>query len=295
MPGDVVYATWRECKQCSPPAKRKTPKTMTSFAISRAIIRGDVRAAVGGPAFEQAKKRENDARRSAVLRRWDAWWAARWDHARSRMRKELDATTQRIYYARDNPHREDPGGAVHAFLLEYREQVRALISWCTDMRRLRTLGREHARRLEGAVPVDGPPRRGRPAKQRPHGDRKYVMDARSQWSDFIRHQDLQHLRDVYTALPTQVRVQRLGSPPLILFEQSPDVAQCLHGYAELEDRDAQQQRVAALTPTPPASRPAGAHTPAPPAPPHPLTPRRRPVSRGRGASQAQRPDWADDL
>lgn len=247
--GERVYERWRECKACSPPPRRKTAKTMTSHQIMREVAKGNLRAAQANYAVELARKRENEARRQGVLRRWDAWWAARWDYARDRLRRELETTTQRIFYARDNPPLDDPACEVEAFLREYRQTVRALISWCTDMRRLRALGRAHARAAEASERLDtgwGERRRGRPPKTKPTGDRRYVMDQHSQWADYIRAQDLNALRERYLALPTKPRAYRLSNPPLLLLSSSDADVHCLHGYPEFADRDASRQRMAAL-------------------------------------------------
>lgn len=251
--GERVYERWKQCKKCAPSARHTPVRYMKPQALLKAAERGTARIPDLPSALVLAQQREyariSKASRDAVLRRWDAWWAARWDYARGRLRKELEVTTQRIYYSRDNPHREDPQGQIEAFLREYRQLVRGLIAWCTHMRRKRAIGRAHARAVEaseGLKATSVARRRGRPPKLKPAGDRQYVIDEHSQWADYIRVQELHALREKYLRLPTQARTYRLSNPPLLLLSDSTTQTQCLHGYEELAEREARRQRMAAL-------------------------------------------------
>lgn len=251
--GERVYEHWKQCRKCAPSAKRTPVRFMKPKALIKAVEQGVARVPDLPSALVLAQQREDarilKAKREGVLRRWDTWWAARWDYARDRLRKELEKTTQRIYYSRDTPHEDDPHRLVVTFLLKYRQELRSLISWFTRMRGMRALGRAHARAVEASEAIDtgwGERRRGRPPKTKPTGDRQYVMDQHSQWADYIRVQTLHALREEFLSLPTQARIYRLGNPPLLLLSDNPTQTQCLHGYPEFADRDASRQRMAAL-------------------------------------------------
>lgn len=242
MPGEVVYATWRECRECDPPPRRQTLKTMTSAQIHKAIMDGDVRAPVALPYVEQARLRENAGRRMGVLRRWDNEWAQRWHFARAKLRTELRAVTERQHYAHKNPPRVGYEESVALFNY-YRSVLRRIIQWMTEQAKNRA-GRAHLQRMKQVDQRSADPWAPRPRGRRPRlldtGRLDLVMDERSVWRHYLIDDEEERLVALWKALPVDIVRRRL---PGLLLLATDDTVYCMRGFeAQQADQDAEDRR-----------------------------------------------------
>ncbi len=232
-----VYATWRLCRDCDPPPKRKTLKTMTSRELYEQALDNPELLRTVDVHLKAARQREKRARSESAYKRWEREWRERWHFARQKLRVELRTTTDRLHYLKKNPPRFGYEEGLH-FFDTYRAILRDLIGWFSAQAGNRQ-GRGQMRmaaEAEGVRPWQGG--RGRPPKARAGGDRTQVMDRHSTWGDYLSPAQDSALRQAWAALPPQFLRSRV---PHVLLITSDDDRLCLAGYGHDEDSGTEQE------------------------------------------------------